>query len=65
MTGTTLFVMLLAVALFTVVAFAQAAASPKSENGNGKKLGHIYGVGNGGVPPGHDKNNNGIDDSQE
>jgi hypothetical protein len=51
--GTSLFVMLVAAALFTTVAFASAAASEKGQtSGQGKKLGHTYGVGNGGTPPG-------------
>lgn len=51
-TGTTIFTLLLAATLFTAVAFAQAAASDKGQtSGNGKKLGHIYGVGNNGTPP--------------
>jgi hypothetical protein len=52
--GTSLFAMFIAAVLFTSVAFANAAASEKGQtSGNGKKLGHTYGVGNGGTPPGH------------
>jgi hypothetical protein len=55
-TGTSLFIVTVAVALFAVVAFAQAAASEQGQtSGLGKKLGHIYGVGNGGTPPGQAK----------
>ncbi len=50
--GTSLFVTLVAAALLTTIAFAQAAASDQGQNsGQGKKLGHVYGVGNGGTPP--------------
>ncbi len=50
--GTSLFVTVIAVTLFTAIAFAQAAASDQGQNsGQGKKLGHVYGVGNGGTPP--------------
>jgi hypothetical protein len=51
--GTSLFIVLLAVAMFTAAALVSAAASEQGQtSGQGKKLGHIYGVGNGGTPPG-------------
>lgn len=64
--GTSIFALLLVGSIFATVAFAQAAASQQGQtSGNGKKIGHVYGIGNsgapppgqGGVPPGQAKNN--------
>ena len=65
--GTSLLVVLMATGLLTSVAFAQAKGKTHADNNHGRKLGHFYGKGHGGTPPGHNKNDqdgdeNGNDD---